>query len=91
MVVGGRRLPYKSICRDNRSRRAYDDSPRDDDGVARNGFGGGGGGGGGAAPEYWGGRRTDRDVDWPDVTRDSASAAAVSSLSRRRAASRRCA
>ena len=51
MVVGGRRLPYKSICRDNRSRRAYDDSPRDDDGVARNGFGGGGGGGGGAAPE----------------------------------------
>ena len=42
---------YKSICRDNRSRRAYDDSPRDD-GVARNGFGGGGGGGGGgAAPE----------------------------------------
>ena len=52
MVVGGRRLPYKSICRDNRSRRAYDDSPRDDDGVARNGFGGGGGGGGGAAPEY---------------------------------------
>ena len=58
---------YKSICRDNRSRRAYDDSPRDD-GVARNGFGGGGGGGGGgAAPEYWGGRRTDRDVDWPLV------------------------
>ena len=88
MVVGD---AYKSICRDNRSRRAYDDSPRDD-GVARNGFGGGGGGGGGgAAPEYWGGRRTDRDVDWPDVTRDSASAAAVSSLSRRRAASRRCA
>ena len=79
---------YKSICRDNRSRRAYDDSPRDG-GVARNGFGGGGGGGGGgAAPEYWGGRRTDRDVDWPDVTRDSAIAAAVSSLSRRRAASR---
>ena len=50
MVVGGRRLPYKSICRDNRSRRAYDDSPRDG-GVARNGFGGGGSGGGGAAPE----------------------------------------
>ena len=48
MVVGD---VYKSICRDNRSRRAYDDSPRDD-GVARNGFGGGGGGGGGgAAPE----------------------------------------
>ena len=48
MVVGD---AYKSICRDNRSRRAYDDSPRDG-GVARNGFGGGGGGGGGAAPEY---------------------------------------
>ena len=46
MVVGD---AYKSICRDNRSRRAYDDSPRDDDGVARNGFGGGGGGG--AAPQ----------------------------------------
>ena len=61
----------RSICRDNCSRRAYDDSPRDG-GVARNGFGGGGGGGGGAAPEYWGGRRTDRDVDWPDVTRESA-------------------
>jgi len=44
-VVGA----YKSICRDNRSRRAYDDSPRDDDGVARNGFGGGGGGCGAAA------------------------------------------
>ena len=40
---------YKSICRDNRSRRAYDDSPRDG-GVARNGFGGGGGGGD-AVPE----------------------------------------
>ena len=41
----------RSICRDNRSRRAYDDSPHDG-GVARNGFGGGGGGGGGgAAPE----------------------------------------
>ena len=63
----------RSICRDSRSRRAYDDSPRDG-GVARNGFGGGGGGGGGAWPEYWGGRRTDRDVDWPLVTRDSASA-----------------
>ena len=48
VVVGD---AYRSICRDNRSRRAYDDSPRDDDGVARNGFGGGGGGGGGAAPE----------------------------------------
>ena len=59
----------RSICRDNRSRRAYDDSPRDG-GVARNGFGGGGGGGGGgAAPEYWGGRRTDRPANLAEPMR----------------------
>ena len=79
----GTESDQRSICRDNRSRRAYDDSPRDG-GVARNGFGGGGGGGGGAAPEYWGGRRTDRDVDWPDVTRDSASSPSTNARCRSR-------
>ena len=44
---GGIESDQRSICRDNRSRRAYDDSPGRV-GVARNGFGGGGGG---AAPE----------------------------------------
>ena len=79
---------YKSICRRPLG-AGHTTTPLVMMAEAGPGFGGGGGGGGGAR-RVGGGRRTDRDVDWPDVTRDSASAAAVS-LSRRRAASRRCA